>query len=115
MHRLRQYLASFVITPITIIVLAMLVVAVGLVAFGPSAVQAPAPIVGLILLAGIVGGVPIGQGGARGGWRNPSLADRRGEVCAANRHDIVAATAADEQTELELWRKERERRAKNGR
>jgi hypothetical protein len=77
-RRLRRYLASITVTPVGVVVLGVLVVAVGLFAFGPSSVQAPAMFVGVILLIGVVGGVPFGRAGA-GAWHNPSLAERRRE------------------------------------
>jgi hypothetical protein len=107
---LRKYLASITITPIGIVVLGPLVVAFGLFAFGPSAVQAPAMIACVILLIGVVGGAPIG----RGAWRNESLAERRRGFAPTDRRGIAAA-AADQQAEEELWRKERERYAQGER
>ena len=52
-HWLRRYLASLTVTPIGIVVLVVLAVAFGLFAFGPSAAQVPALILGLILLIGM--------------------------------------------------------------
>jgi hypothetical protein len=105
---LRRYLASFTLTPIGVVVLVVLLVAFGLFAFGPNGVQAPALIAGLILLVGLVGGVPLGFNG--GGWRDrPRVGFRPIET------QEMAATAADRHTEEELWRKERERRAQDGR
>jgi hypothetical protein len=111
-QRLRRYLASFTVTPVGVVVLVVLVVALGLFAFGPSTVQAPSMIVGVILLIGVAGGAPVGRGG-RGAWRNENLAERRRGFGASRRS--IAATATDQQTEEELWRKERERRAQDGR
>jgi hypothetical protein len=122
---LRRYLASITITPIGIVVLGVLVVSLGLFAFGPSGVQAPAMIVSVILLIGVVGGVPfrgvvggvpfgLGGRGSRAGWRAGSLDERRAEFRPAEPRD-VAATAADRQAEEEAWRKEQERYAQDER
>jgi hypothetical protein len=105
-NRVRHYLASLTITPLGGVVLVVLLVAVGLFLFGPSTAQMPALIVVIVLMVGVVGGVPLGRGGA-GGWRNPSLAGRRGEFNPPTRNvsdDPLSASA-----EAELWRKERER------
>jgi hypothetical protein len=112
-RRLRQHLASITITPVRIVVLGVLVLSLGLFAFDPSGVQAPAMIVGVILLIGVVGGVPSGCSG-RGGWRAGSLAERRAGFHPIDRRDI-AATAADRQAEEELWHEERERYAQDER
>jgi hypothetical protein len=111
-QRLRRYLTSFSVTPVGVVVIVMLAAALGLFAFGPSSVQAPAMFVGVILLIGVVGGAPVGRGG-RGAWRNENLAERRRGFGAGRRN--IVATATDQQTEEELWRKERERRAQDGR
>jgi hypothetical protein len=108
-QRLRLYLASFTVTPIGAVVLVVLGVALGLFAFGPSLVQAPALIAGLILLVGVVGGVPLGFN-ARS-WRGANLGRRRAGFHPIETQEI----AADRQAEEELWRKERERRAQDGR
>jgi hypothetical protein len=110
---LRRYLASFSITPIGIVALIVLVVALGLFAVGPSDVQAPALIVAVVLLVGVVGGVPIGMN-SEGAWRNPSLSERRREFDPADRPDI-SDRATNSQVEDELWRKERERYAQDRR
>jgi hypothetical protein len=124
--QLRRYVASFSITPVGFVALGVLVVALGLFAFGPSGAQAPAMIVAVILLIGAVGGVPFGWGargggwGARGGgwgvgsgaWRSGSSAQRRREVGPTGPRD-VAVTAADREAEEALWRKERERYAQD--
>jgi hypothetical protein len=108
----RRYLASFTVTPIGVIVLVVILAAFGLFAFGPSGVQMPALIVGLILLIGVVGGIPLGHNGV-GGWRNAGLAGRRREFGPGRREIVVSAV--DQQAEEELWRNERERRAQDGR
>jgi hypothetical protein len=104
---LRKYLASITITPIGFVLLGVLVVACGLFAFGPSGVQAPAMVVAVILLVGVVGGVPFGRSG-RGGRRGGNLAERRREFHPIDRRDIPAS-ATDSQAEEALRRKERER------
>jgi hypothetical protein len=112
-QRLRKYLASITITPIGIVVLVVLAVAIGFFAFGPPNTQMPAMIVGVIVLIGVVGGVPFGFHES-GGWRNESLAERRREFGPTDRPTITT-TAADRQAEEELWRKERERYAQDQR
>jgi hypothetical protein len=104
--RLRHYLSSITISPLGIFVLGVLVVACGLFLFGPHSVQAPAMIIGVILLVGVVGGVPLG----RGGFGGRALGGRRRYFAPIDRHEMVA-TPADEQNEEEVWRKERERYA----
>jgi hypothetical protein len=90
-RRLREYLASFSLTPVGVVALAVLVGALGLFALGPSGVQAPALIVAVLLLVGMVGGAPVGRN-RWGAWRNPSLAERRQ---AGNRgHQARAGAAA---------------------
>jgi hypothetical protein len=111
-QRLKRYLASFTVTPIGVVVIVVLAAAFGLFAFGPSGAQAPALIGGLILLIGVVGGVPLGFNG--GGWRDVNRSRRRAEFRPIETQEIVA-TGADQQSEEELWRKERERRAQDGR
>jgi hypothetical protein len=118
-RQLRRYLASFSITPVGLVALGVLVVALGLFAFGPSGAQAPAMIVAVILLIGVVGGVPFGWGARGGGWgvggsawRSGSSAQRRREVGPTGPRD-VAVTAADREAEEALWRKERERYAQD--
>lgn len=111
MRWLRRYLASFSITPVGFVALGVLLVALGLFAFGPSGVQAPAMIVAVILLIGVVGGAPIGWG-RLGAWRSGSIAQRRREVGPTGPRD-VAVTAADREVEEALWRKERERYARD--
>jgi len=111
-QRLRRHLASFTVTPIGAIVLAVLGIAFGLFAFGPSQVQAPAMIVGVILLVGVVGGVPLGFN--RFSWRGANLDRPRVGYSPIETREINAA-AADRQAEEELWHKERERRAQDGR
>jgi hypothetical protein len=110
---LRRYLASFTVTPIGIVLILVLVAALFLFAFGPSGVQAPALIVGVILLIGVVGGVPFGAGGG-GGSRSRHLPARTAEFRQIE-SQTFAATAVDQQAEEELWRKERERRAQDER
>jgi hypothetical protein len=112
-HRLRGYLTSIALTPLGIVVLTLLVVASALFALGPSEVQAPAMVVGVILLIGVVGGVPFGAWGA-GGWRGANLDERRASFHATQPQEILA-TQADRQAEEELWRKERERYAQDKR
>ena len=90
--------------------IAVLLTALGLFAFGPSDLQAPALIVGLILLVGMVGGVPLA---GAGGWRNVSRGRRA--VFHPIETQEIAASAADRQAEDELWRKERERYAQDER
>jgi hypothetical protein len=111
-QRLRRYLASFTVTPIGVVVIIVLAAAFGLFAFGPSGTQAPALIAGLILLVGVVGGVPLGFSGRR--WRDVNLNRRRTEFRPIETQEIVP-TGADQQSEEELWRKERERRTQDGR
>jgi hypothetical protein len=111
-QQLRRYLASFTVTPIGAIVLVVLIAALGLFAFGPSDVQAPAMIVGLILLVGVVGGVPLGFNGR--GWRGANLGRRHVGFRPIETQEINAA-AADRQADGELWRKERERRTRDRR
>jgi hypothetical protein len=94
------------ITPVGIVVLVVLAVAFGLFSFGPSSAHAPALVVAVILLVAMVGGVPLGRGGA-GAWRNPSLAERRQEFRPAERN--VPDDPLTSSAEAELWRKERER------
>jgi hypothetical protein len=110
--RLRRYLASFSITPVGIVALVVLVVALGLFAVGPSGVQAPAMVVAVILLVGVVGGVPVGLN--RGARRDPSLVERPREFDPLDRNDM-SAPATNTQAEDELWRKERERYAQDRR
>jgi hypothetical protein len=112
-RQLRRYLSSISITPVGFVALGVLVVALCLFAFGPSRVQAPAMIVAVILLIGVVGGAPVGWG-RRGAWRSGSMAQRRHEFGPAGRPDI-AASAADRETEEALWHKERERYAQDER
>jgi hypothetical protein len=107
-QRLRRYLASFTVTPIGVVVIVVLAAAFGLFAFGPSGTQAP----GLILLIGVVGGVPLGFSGR--GWRDVNLNRRRAEFRPIETQEIVA-TGADQHSEEELWRRERERRSQDGR
>jgi hypothetical protein len=111
--RLRRYLASFSLTPVGIVALVVLVVALGLFAVDPSGVQAPAIVVAVILLIGVVGGVPVGLNRAAA-WRNPSLAGRRREFDPADRRG-TPDPATNSQVEDDLWRKERERRAQDRR
>lgn len=111
MIRLRRYLASFSITPVGIVVLVVIVVAIGLFAVGPSGVQAPALVVAVLLLVGVVGGAPVGRN-RWGAWRNPSLSERRREFDPADRRDI-SDSATNSRVEDELWRKERERYARD--
>jgi hypothetical protein len=111
--RLRRYLASFSITPVGILALLVLVVALGLFAAGPSSVQAPALIVAVVLMVGVLGGVPFGRNGGVA-WRDPGLIERRREFGAADRGDI-SEPATNSQAEDELWRKERERYAQDRR
>jgi hypothetical protein len=104
--RLRHYLASFTITPVGIVLFGVLIVALGLFVFGPPGTQAPALVVGVILLVGLVGGVPFGIAGSRGEPQRAFIAtDRRG----------LDASTTDPTTEEALWRKERERRERDGR
>ncbi len=111
--RLRRYLASFSITPVGIVALIVLVVALGLFAVGPSGVQVPALVVAVILMVGVVGGVPFGLNGG-GARRDPSLVEGRREFDPVDRGGL-SAPAADTQAEDELWRKERERYAQDRR
>jgi hypothetical protein len=108
--RLRRYLASFSITPVGVVTLVVLVVAFGLFAVGPSDVQAPALVVAVLLLVGVVGGAPVGRN-SWGAWRNPNLDERRREFDPVDRMDI-SAPATNTQAEDELWHKERERYAR---
>jgi hypothetical protein len=115
--RVRRYLSSLSITPLGGVILFVLVVAVGVFLFGPSKAQMPALIVAVIVMIGVVGGVPFGHWGAggrgTGGWRNPSLDQRRREFNPRSDHvseDPLSATA-----EAEMWAKERERRAQDQR
>jgi hypothetical protein len=65
----------------------------------------PGLIVAAVLMVGVVGGVPLGRGGA--GWRSPNLAQSRQEF-----QPIEPSISDDPPTssaEAELWRKERER------
>jgi hypothetical protein len=112
-RRLREYLRSFSLTPVGVVALVILVVALGLFAVGPSGVQAPTLIVAVLLMVGVVGGAPLGRNGW-GAWRNPSLDERRREFDPINRSDM-SAPATNTQTEDELWRKERERYAQDRR
>ncbi len=121
MHRLRQSLASYTITPVGIILLAVLAVAIGLFAFGPSDTQALAMIVGVILILGTVGGLRpgVGGGGSRMGWGLTAGRLDRGPIeRPAEPHppdpEVISATV-DPQAEAELWRKERERYAQEQR
>jgi hypothetical protein len=109
--RLRRYLASFSLAPVGIVTLAVLVVALFLFAIGPSGIQMPALVVAVILLVGVVGGVPFGgnRGGAR---RDPSFVPRPREFDPVTGGDSSAPTA-NTQAEDELWRKERERYARD--
>jgi len=110
--RARRYLSSVSITPLGGVILFVLAVAVGVFLFGPSKAQMPALIVAVIVMIGVVGGVPFGHWGA-GAWRNPSLDQRRQEFNPRTKYvteDPLSASA-----EAELWRKERERREKDQR
>jgi hypothetical protein len=111
--RLRRYFASFSITPVGILALVVFVVALGLFAVGPSSVQLPALIVAVILMVGVLGGVPFGRNGG-GAWRDPGLVERRREFDPADRDDM-SAPATSTQAEDDLWRKERERYAQDRR
>jgi hypothetical protein len=111
--RLRRYLASFSITPVGVVALVVLVVALGLFAVGPSGVRAPALVVAVLLLVGVVGGVPFG-GNREGALRDPSLVERPREFDPVARGDL-SAPATNAQAEDELWRKERERYARDRR
>jgi hypothetical protein len=113
MRRLREYLSSFSLTPVGVVALVVLLLALGLVAIGPSGVQMPALIVAVILLVGVVGGVPFG--GNRGGaWRDPRLIGSPREFDPVARENSPAP-ATNTQAEDELWRKERERYAQDRR
>lgn len=112
-RQLREYLASFSLTPVGVVALIVLVVALGLFAVGPKGVQMPALVIAVILTVGVVGGVPFGLNRA-GARRDPSLAERRQEFDPVDRMDM-SAPAANIQAEDELWRKERERYAQDRR
>lgn len=115
MDRVRRYLSSVSITPIGGIILFVLAAAIGLFLFGPSSAQAPALVVAVLLLAGLVSATPFsfGRRGARGLWRGGNLAERRSEFRPAERN--VPDTPLSSSEEAELWRKERERRAQDDR
>jgi hypothetical protein len=104
--RLRRYLTSITITPVGGVLLGGFVVALGFFAFGPSGAQAPAMIAAVILLIGLLGGVPFGIAGGRG--------EPRREFIPTDRRDLGASNV-DSQAEEVLWRKERERREQDGR
>jgi hypothetical protein len=112
-RRLRRYLASFSVTPLGIVALVVLVVALGLFAVGPPGVQAPALVVAVVLLVGVVGGVPVGRN-TRGAWGFPGLAERSREFDPVDRNDM-SAPGTNTQAEDDLWRKERERYAQDRR
>jgi hypothetical protein len=99
-------LASFTISPVGLFLLGVLIVAFALFAFGPSGAQAPAMIVGVILLVGLVGGLPFGISGSRG--------EPRRAFVPTDRRDL-GASSTDAVKEDALWRKERERREQDGR
>ncbi len=70
-------------------------------------------IVALILLVGIVAGVPLGLDRS-GAWRDGNLAERRHEFGPIEREEIITQ-AVNSQEEEDLWRKERERYAQRER
>jgi hypothetical protein len=102
--RVRRYLASFTITPLGTVLLVVFVAALGVFAIGPSQAQAPAFVVAVLLLTGMLGSnLPQGPGG-----RIRSLAERRREFHPDDRAEDPAPPLA-QAAEDELWRKERER------
>ncbi len=101
-------MGSITITPVGGVLLGVLVIALGLFAFGPSAAQMPAMVVAVLLLAGLVGGVPFGRAVFGG-----NFAEHR-EFIPTDRRDIGASNI-DSQAEEALWRKERERRERDTR
>jgi hypothetical protein len=106
MNRLRKYLASYTITPVGAIALLVLLAAMGVFLAGPSNAQMPALIVAVVLLIGILGGVPFSVGTGRFGGGGVVNERRRGfRQAAPQTLDAPAQTSA----EAELWRKERER------
>jgi uncharacterized membrane protein len=110
--RVRRYLSSVSITPLGGVILFVLVVAVGVFLLGPTKAQMPALIVAVIVMIGVVGGVPFGHWGA-GAWRNPSLDQRRQEFNP--RTEYVSEDPLSASAEAEMWAKERERRARDQR
>lgn len=79
------------------------VVSLGLFAVGPSGAQAPA-MIAVILLITLLSGVPLRFGG---------LGEPRREFIPTDRRDLGASNI-DSQAEEALWRKERERRERDG-
>jgi hypothetical protein len=109
-ERLKRIVGSYSVTPVGVVVLVMLVAAVVLAALGSKSLQVPALIVALLSAALIAaGGFPGGTRGRAGGF-----AARRAEFRPRNRR-IANTTSQTDADNAELWRRERERRERDGR
>jgi hypothetical protein len=108
-RRLKLSVGSISLTPLGALVLVVLLSSIATALAGPKPAQTPAFILAVLILLLAAGGLS----GGRHGRSTKSLADRRAEFGARSRSDPNDATAdeADEQ----LWRRERERRERDGR
>jgi ABC-type transport system involved in cytochrome bd biosynthesis fused ATPase/permease subunit len=96
---------SYTITPVGVLLLIILAGALVLAGVGPASVQAPAFVVGILILLFLVAG---SLSGGRMGRSTKSLQDRRAEYGAKQRDVTGGADApADDSA---LWQRERERR-----